>query len=33
MIFALAVPSNLLAALAFEVDGRGIEEDQINLAE
>jgi hypothetical protein len=33
MIFALAVPSNLLAALAFEIDGGGVEEDQINLAE
>ena len=33
MIFALAVSSNLLAALAFEIDGRGVKEDQVNLAE
>ena len=33
MIFALAVLSDFLATLAFEVNGGGIEKDQVDRAE
>ena len=33
MVFALAVASNFLATLTFEINRGRVEEDQVNLAE
>ena len=33
MVFALAMTAKLLTALTLEIDGSGVKEDQVNLAE